>query len=233
VELLEKESLILTRIDIQGQLIDVKTESASLLKQGLWVEYASLAWMVVEGIVALYSGIAAWSLALLAFGGDSVVELLSSVAVVRHLRLMSNGPASSVHVDSERTEWVTALLLVSLLPVIGLGAVYSIVSDVQPESSPLGIIVAFAAVLIMPILWSQKRRIGRASGCLPLIIDATESATCFLMSIALLLGLVINYLLKLFWADYVASLIILIFVAREAMESIREVKAKRGQTLEA
>jgi divalent metal cation (Fe/Co/Zn/Cd) transporter len=53
------------------------------------------------------------------------------------------------------------------------------------------------------------------------------------MSIALLLGLVINYLLKLFWADYVASLIILIFVAREAMESIREVKAKRGQTLEA
>jgi len=233
VELLEKESLILTRIDIQGQLIDVKTEPATLLKHGLWVEYASLAWMAVEGIVAIYSGIAAWSLALLAFGGDSVVELLSSVAVVGHLRHMSNGPGSDLHVDSERTEWVTALLLVSLIPVIGLGAVYSIVSGVRPESSPLGIIVAFTAALIMPMLWYQKRCIGKASSCLPLIIDATESATCFLMSIALLLGLVINYLLKLFWADYVASLIILIFVAREAMESIREVKGQRSQTLEA
>ena len=233
MELLEKESLILTRIDIQGQLIDVKTEPATLLKHGLWVEYASLAWMAVEGIVAIYSGIAAWSLALLAFGGDSVVELLSSVAVVGHLRHMSNGPGSDLHVDSERTEWVTALLLVSLIPVIGLGAVYSIVSGVRPESSPLGIIVAFTAVLIMPMLLYQKIRFGKASSCLPLIIDATESATCFLMSIALLLGLVINYFLKLFWADYVASLIILIFVAREAIESIREVKAKRGQTLEA
>lgn len=202
----------------------MKSESEALLKAGLRVEYASLVWMTVESVVAIYSGLAAWSLALLAFGGDSIVELLSSVAVVSYLRGRSRAPQ---HVQSDRTEWVVIILLISLLPVIGCGVLYSIVTSIKPEASPLGIVVAFGAVTIMPVLWYQKRRIGKTWNCLPLLIDAAESATCFLMSLALLIGLVANYFLKLPWIDYLVTLVILIFVAKEAAESIRELSAKR------
>ena len=205
----------------------MKLESEALLKAGLRVEYASLVWMTVEGVVAIYSGLAAWSLALLAFGGDSIVELLSSVAVVSYLRGISRASQSDEHGDGDRTEWVTAILLVSLLPVIGCGVLYSIVTGIKPEASPLGIGVSCGAVAIMPVLWYQKRRIGKSLNCLPLVIDAAESATCFLMSLALLIGLVANYFLKLPWIDYLVTLVILIFVAKEAAESIRELSAKR------
>lgn len=204
----------------------MKADAQVLLKSGLRVEYASLAWMSVECVVSIYSGLAVWSLALLAFGGDSVIELLSSFAVVRHLRDTARTPTLGAHNDG-RTEWVTAILLISLIPVIGLGAIYSILTGIRPEASLLGIGVALCAVIIMPILWYQKKRIGKLSNCLPLEIDASESATCFLMSVALLIGLVINYFLTLPWIDYLVTLIILIFVAREATESIREVSAKR------
>jgi divalent metal cation (Fe/Co/Zn/Cd) transporter len=195
-----------------------------LLQRGLFVEYVSLAWMTVECAVAIYSGLLAWSLALLAFGGDSLVELLSSLVVVQHLKTDCNGAGTSPsHVESKRAEWATALLLLSLIPVIGSAAVYSFLIGIRPESSLLGISVAMAAVVIMPVLWHEKKRIGIASNCLPLTIDAIESATCFLMSAALLSGLLINYLWKVSWIDYVATFVILGFVAREAYESIEEV----------
>lgn len=192
------------------------------IELGLWVEYVSVAWMTVECVAAVYSGIVAWSLALLAFGGDSLVELLSSLAVVQHLRsiLLNSSPRS----ENKRAEWTTALLLVSLIPVIGLAAVYSFLRGIKPEPSLLGMSVAAGAVVIMPVLWYEKRRIGIASDCVPLKIDAAESATCFWMSAALLAGLAINFVLKVPWVDYAATLVILGFVAKEAREAIREVR---------
>ena len=198
-----------------------------LLQRGLFIEYASLAWMTVECAVAIYSGMAAWSLALLAFGGDSLIELLSSFAVVEHLRTSLRGRSSSTaHGETKRVEWVTTLLLVSLIPVIGLAAAYSFLSGVKPESSLLGIAVAIAAVVIMPVLWFEKKRIGIAADCLPLTIDAVESATCFWMATALLSGLAINYVWRISWIDYLATFVILVFVAREAGESISKVRER-------
>ncbi len=195
-----------------------------LIRRGVFVEYASLAWMSVEFVVSIYSGITAWSIALLAFGGDSLIELLSSATVVRHLRNSLTGSEdASIHLEERRAEWVTALLLLTLIPVIGLAAAYAFFSGIQPESSPLGIAVAIGAVIIMPGLWFEKRRLGAASDCLPLTIDATESATCFLMAVTLLLGLLINYLWRVPWIDYAAAIVILAFVAKEALESVREV----------
>jgi len=201
--------------------------AVKLLQRGLFVEYASLAWMTAECVVAIYSGMAAWSLALLAFGGDSLVELLSSFAVVQHLKTSLTGrPSGADHAESKRTEWITTLLLVSLIPVIGLAALYSYLSGIKPEPSVLGIAVALAAVVIMPILWFEKKRIGTAANCLPLTIDAVESATCFWMSITLLAGLAMNYVWRISWIDYLATFVILVFVAKEAGESISEVRER-------
>lgn len=199
----------------------------TLLRRGLWVEYASLAWMLVESLVAISGGLIAGSLALLAFGGDSFVELISSYAVAVYVKnLLRNPEATRREVGSEQIERFTTLLLISLIPMIALGGVYSYLSRIEPQSSLAGIAIAGGAVVIMPVLWFEKRRIGKQADCRPLSIDAIESATCFLMSVALLGGLLVNYFIHIPWIDYAATSIILAFVAKEAAESFREFRKR-------
>jgi divalent metal cation (Fe/Co/Zn/Cd) transporter len=174
--------------------------------------------MTVEVIGSVWSGLIAGSFALLAFGGDSLVELLSGITVLSFLRK----PPASSSTDPRRTEQLTNALLFSLIPVIGLLAVYSYVSGLRPEASPVGLAIAVGAVVIMPYLWLRKRRIGRETRSSMLSMDAVASLTCIFMSVALLGGLLVEYFLGLWWADYLATAFILAFVSREAFESYRE-----------
>jgi divalent metal cation (Fe/Co/Zn/Cd) transporter len=173
--------------------------------------------MVVEAAVSIGAGLLARSLALLAFGGDSLIELISAYAVAVYLR-------SGTSAGSERTERLATLLLFALVPTIALGSAYSYFSRISAEGSPLGIAIALGAVVIMPYLWIEKRRIGREADCRPLSIDAAESATCFFMAVTLLVGLLLEFFLKIGWVDYLATGIILVFVAREAVESYHEIR---------
>src|SRR5271157_5666805 len=142
---------------------------------GIRVEYLSSAWMIVELVGSIGFGLIAGSFALVAFGGDSLVELISGFAVLAHLRKDVSGPETR----SRKTELFTSALLFALIPVIGLGAAYSYAAGLRPEGSPLGIAVAVGAVMMMPFLWFEKRKIGRETRSLPLSIDAIESVTCF------------------------------------------------------
>ncbi len=187
------------------------------MRQGLMLEYFSLGWMAIEVVGSIGVGLVSGSLALLAFGGDSLVEIISGIAVTLHLKGDSSG-SSEVGEEAER---VTKYLLVALIPVIGGAAIISYIAGLRPESSLLGIAVALGAVAIMPVLWLQKRKIGRETNCAPLEMDAIQSATCFLMSLALLAGLLINYLLGISWVDYAATAVILAFVARECLEAFQ------------
>jgi len=173
--------------------------------------------MVVEVVGSIGIGLLSGSLALLAFGGDSLVEIVSGIAVTLHLRRDSSGSSDL----GGRTERLTKLLLVALMPIIGGGAIYSYLAGLKPEPSLLGVVVALGAVIIMPVLWIQKKRIGRETNCAPLSMDAVQSAACFLMSLALFGGLLINYLFGIGWADYAATAVILAFVAKESIEALR------------
>lgn len=186
------------------------------IRQGVRWEYVSLGWMGVEVIGSIGIGLISGSLALLAFGGDSLVEIISGLAVTLHLRRDTSSSADL----GEGTERLTKFLLVSLIPTIGGGAIYSYLAGIRPGSSLLGIAIAFGAVMIMPVLWIQKRRIGRETNCVPLSMDAVQSATCFLMAVALLGGLLSNFLFGLSWMDYVASGVILAFVSKESVDAL-------------
>jgi divalent metal cation (Fe/Co/Zn/Cd) transporter len=186
----------------------------------MW-EYFSLGWMAVEVVGSIGIGLLSGSLALLAFGGDSLVEIISGFAVTLHLRRDSSGSSGL----GEGTERLTKFLLVALIPIIGGDAVYSYFAGIKPESSLLGIAVALGAVIIMPVLWTQKRKIGRETNCAPLSMDAVQSAACFLMSIALLGGLLTDYLFGISWMDYVVAGVILTFVAKESMKAFCEPKS--------
>lgn len=110
-----------------------------------------------------------------------------------------------------------------MIPIIGATGAYSFFTGLRPEGSPLGVAIAAGAVLIMPFLWLEKRRIGRETRCLPLSVDAFASATCFLMSIALLGGLLAEFLFGFWWADYLATVVIVAFIGKEALESYGEI----------
>ena len=188
------------------------------IHQGVKLEYLGLGWMAIEVVGSIGIGLFSGSLALLAFGGDSLVEIVSGLAVTLHLRRDSPGSSGL----GEGTERLTIFLLVALIPIIGGGAVYSYLAGIKPESSLLGIAVAVGAVIIMPVLWIQKRKIGRETNCASLSMDAVQSATCFLMAVALLGGLLTNYFFGIGWMDYVATGVILAFVAKESAGAFRE-----------
>jgi divalent metal cation (Fe/Co/Zn/Cd) transporter len=198
------------------------SELEASLRRGLNLEYVSIGWMAIECTVSVWAGIAARSLALIAFGGDSFVELISAYTVAHYLR--KRGRVKNESGFLRKTELITSALLFALIPVIGLGAAYSFITEVRAEGSLLGITMAAGAVIIMPFLWMGKRRIGDRTDCAPLSNDAVESATCFFMSLTLLGGLLATFLFNLSSADYLATAIILVFVGREAVESIREEK---------
>jgi divalent metal cation (Fe/Co/Zn/Cd) transporter len=178
--------------------------------------------MTIEVLGSIGFGVIAGSFALLAFGGDSLIELISGIVVLTGLRKDSSASGDSNVEQSKKTEQFTSALLFALIPVIGLGAVYSYITGLKPEGSPLGISIAIGAVIVMPYLYVQKRKIGRETRSLPLSIDAVESITCLFMATTLLGGLLAEYFLRLWWADYLATGIILAFVAREAIESYHE-----------
>src|SRR5713101_879608 len=187
---------------------------------GIRIEYLSSAWMTIEVLGSIGVGLIAGSFALLAFGGDSLIELISGLAVLGGLRRDSSRIGSAT--DIRRTEQFTSLLLFALIPVIGLGAFYSYVTGLRPEGSPLGIALAIGALIVMPYLYIHKKPIGREARSLALSMDAIESITCIFMATALLGGLLAEYFLGFWWADYLATGIILAFVAKEAVESYHE-----------
>lgn len=193
---------------------------SELLRRGLTVEYASIVWMTVESLVAFSVGFGASSLALLAFGGDSVIELISSWTVLVYLRRRDKTET----VQDARAEWITTLLLFLLVPTIAFGLIYNYLMGIRAESSVLGIGLAIGAIIIMPVLAVEKKRIGDKGNLLPLSIDAIESWTCFFMSIALLGGLLANYLWTFWWVDSAAACIILVFILREALEALEEIR---------
>ena len=208
---------------------DARAVASALMKRAFAIEYSSLAWMTVEAVGAIVAGVFAGSLALLAFGGDSIIELASSLAVVNHLSTEKKGEGCDE--KTARAEQATLGLLFILIPVIGLGTTYAYFTGIEPESSLLGILVAIGSLVIMPVLWFEKRSIGKNAKCFPIAIDATESATCFLMSAALLVGLTVNFLWRLWWVDYLATAIILLFLVREARESFHNYRAERQRSM--
>jgi len=179
--------------------------------------------MTVEVLGSIGFGVVAGSFALLAFGGDSLIELISGIAVLTNLRKDSSSNTGN-GMYGKRTEQFTSALLFALIPVIGLGMVYSYFSGLKPEGSVLGIAIAIGAVIVMPYLYVEKKKIGRETRSLPLSIDAIESVTCIFMAVALLGGLLAEYFLGIWWADYLATGVILAFVAKEAVESYGEIR---------
>jgi divalent metal cation (Fe/Co/Zn/Cd) transporter len=179
----------------------------------LWLQGITLVWMLVETVVSLYSARKARSVALLAFGSDSLVELLSASVV-----LLSFIPAVSL--GKERAERWAGLMLFVLAGVVKLTVAAALVFRIQPEPSCLGIGITVAALFVMPVLAWGKRKVAQSTNSRALAADAVQSATCAYLAALTIAGLTINALFHIHWVDSVAALAavpILIIEGRRAM----------------
>jgi len=170
--------------------------------------------MTIEAILSLWSAFKARSPALVAFGGDSTIELLSAVVVLWRFR-----HHASEHSENFAASVAGGLLFVLAACVIAVSTI-SLGGYSEPKPSYLGMVVLTTAALIMPWLAREKRRLSAVTGSAALRADAAESAICFYLSIIALLGLAAHALFHIEWADPIAALAItplIVFEGREAM----------------
>ncbi len=178
------------------------------------LQFVTIAWMVVELCVAVYSGVRSHSIALTAFGADSAIELLSAVVVLRRFTL---GPATE-----KRAARISGFLLYGLAAYILVTSLLSFLSR-SSEAQPtlLGIGLLIAAAIVMPLLGRAKKSLAQKTESRALNADAAQSNICAYMSWISLAGLLVNRYFHLHWADPVAALLLLPIVLKEAGEASR------------
>jgi divalent metal cation (Fe/Co/Zn/Cd) transporter len=186
---------------------------ARLRRRGFRLEYATTAWMVAEAAVAITAGLIAASIALVGFGLDSVIELLSAAIVIWQLRGEVAGQDRQTR--AVRLIGVTFFALAAYLTA---ESIRDLAAGARPGQSAAGLAVTAAALVVMPALAIAKRRTGQALGNRTLVADSAETAFCAFTSAAALLGVGLNAWLGWWWADPAAALIIAALAVREGIE---------------
>jgi divalent metal cation (Fe/Co/Zn/Cd) transporter len=183
-------------------------------RQVAWLQVVTLAWMLIECGVSVYGAISAHSPALLAFGADSLVELLSATVVL--LAIVPSFPLAR-----DRAARLTGILLFVLAGVVALVTFLAFVSGVTAETSCSGIVITLAALVVMPVLAWAKRKTARLTNNRALAADAVQSATCAYLAAMTLAGLAINAIWHIHWVDSAAALLALPILVIEGRRALR------------
>jgi divalent metal cation (Fe/Co/Zn/Cd) transporter len=180
----------------------------------LWLQSITIGWMLVECAVALYSARVAHSSAMLAFGADSLVELLSACVVLA--QYSPRFPLSRIIAAR-----FAAVLLIVLAVVVCATAVLSLSGHVEPRPTALGMSITIAALVVMPVLARAKRRLSRETADAALAADAAQSGMCAWLATVALLGVGLNSLWQITWADSAAALVAIPMLLVEARNAWR------------
>jgi divalent metal cation (Fe/Co/Zn/Cd) transporter len=176
---------------------------------------ASVAYNVIEAVVAITAGLVAGSIALVGFGLDSVVEVSSGLIILWQFRHPL--PESR----ERRALRLMALSFFALAAYVTVESVRALAGGQEPDASPVGIGLAAASLAIMPFLSWAQRRTGRSLGSNAVVADSTQTLLCTYLSAVLLAGLVLNATLGWSWADPLAGLVIAAVAVREGLEAWR------------
>lgn len=180
-----------------------------------WIVLVVIGYNVIEAVFALSAGIGASSIALIGFGLDSVIEVLSAAAVAWQFTRR----------DPERFEKPTlrviAVSFFLLAAYVTVTSVLGLLGGVRPEHSTVGILLTGLSVVVMPLLSFAEYRAGRELGSATAMADSRQTLLCAALSVAVLAGLVLNTAFGWWWADSVAALVIVVFAVREGVEAWR------------
>jgi cation diffusion facilitator family transporter len=196
-----------------------------LHRRGVRLEWFTVIWNVLEAIVAIGAGIIAGSVALIGFGVDSGIEVAAASALLWRLRAADVSASAERHAQAERRAlYVVSGTFFLLAAYIGVEATSALLSEEDPESSPVGLGLAVVSLAVMPALAYGKQRTGRELGSRALQADAVETWVCSYLSLALLAGVGLHAAFDWWWADPVGALAMLPVILWQGWETLEEAR---------
>lgn len=199
--------------------MSVASDRIQLVNSGRRLEYFTILWNSLEAVAALISGLIAGSVALMGFGLDSFVEVASGTALL--WRLQQDADFASRQRAERLTLRIVGLCFLLLSAYVAYESVTSLITRHAPQKSPVGIAIASASLVAMPLLSRAKRRIGAGLGSAAMAADARQTDFCAYLAGILLGGLLLNALFGLWWADPVAGLIMAPIIVKEGIAGLR------------
>lgn len=197
----------------------ISATRTALIQRGERLEYFTILWNSVEALLSVGAGIAAGSIALVGFGLDSFIEVISGSALLWRMK------ADQKVNRRERAERISlgivGVCFLVLAAYVAIDSIYSLLHKSGPERSLLGIAIGVAALFVMPLLARAKRNIGTAIDSPAMIADSQQTQFCTYLSAVLVAGLLLNFFLGWWWSDSVAALVMVPIIANEAVEAVR------------
>lgn len=196
----------------------VQPDRASLARRAVQLGGFTIAYNLIEGVIAVAAGITAGAVSLLGFGLDSGIEVISAIVVVTRLvsEIRSATPDERTEKIALRIVAVTFFALAAYLVVVGI---QDLVAGEHPKTSLVGIVLTAASIVVMPTLAALKRRVGLRLGSKLVIADAAETRLCAVLSVSTFVGLLAYLLLGWTWLDPVAGFVIAAFAVMEGHEA--------------
>ena len=203
-----------------------------LQRRGVWLEWFTVVWNVLEAVVAIGAGIVAGSVALIGFGVDSGIEVIAASALLWRFRAAGASASAERRAHAEgRALYVVSATFFLLAAYLGVEATSALLNQEGPESSLVGLALAIVSLAVMPALAYGKQRTGRELRSRALQADAVETWVCSYLSLALLAGIGVHAAFDWWWADplgALAMLPVIVWQGWETLEEAREEGRDRG-----
>jgi len=194
-------------------------ERIAVVNRGRRLEYFTVGWNAVEGLVAVIAGAFAGSISLVGFGIDSFIEVTSGSVLL--WRMSVDADVQRRERNERRALKIVGACFLALAAYITYESAMDLWAKKAPQHSVTGIILACVSLIVMPLLSRAKRRVGRALGSAAMHADAKQTEFCTYLSAILLAGLLFNALFGLWWADPAAGLIMVPIIAKEGIEGLQ------------
>src|SRR6266849_1884001 len=200
-------------------MVEVALNRQVLAQRGKRLEYFTIAWNSLEGLVAVIAGAIAGSISLVGFGIDSFIEVASGTTLL--WRMTVDADAKSREGNERLSLRIVGLCFIVLAAYVAYESVSDLISKKASEHSIPGIILACVSLFVMPILSRAKKEVGRDLGSAAMNADAKQTDFCVYFSAILLGGLVLNAALGWWWADPTAALIMIHIIAKEGFDGVK------------
>lgn len=194
-------------------------ERAAIVRRGRRLEYFTIVWNLLEGLVAVVAGAMAGSISLVGFGIDSFVEVASGSTLLWRMAVDSDEQRREL--NEKRALKAVGICFLALAAYITYESIPDLWFRRAPEHSVPGIVLACVSLVVMPLLSRAKRSVGKALGSAAMHADANQADFCTYLSAILLGGLLLNALLGLWWADPLAALVMTPIIAKEGVAGLR------------
>jgi len=191
-----------------------------LVRRGKKLEYFTIVWNSLEGLGAVFAGVFAGSISLVAFGVDSFIEVASGAALL--WRIYSDTDETHREQVERIALRIVGVCFFALALYVGYEAAGDLLRRQPPKHSLFGIVVACVSLVVMPVLTRAKRRLASDMGSPAMDADAKQTQFCVYLSVILLAGLLLNAAFGLWWADPLGGLLMVPIILREGVQAFRE-----------